>query len=148
RSDRIRFIVERLASLGMPLDADRILSPLDVDPARTPGRPWIARALVDAGHVADIGDAFDRWLSRGRPAFVPRLGAPPADVFARIHEAGGIASLAHPALVQRDDWIPGFAESGLDALEVFHSKHDPAASAHYLAMANRLGLGVSGGSDY
>ena len=71
------------------------------------------------------------------------MGAPPEEVFARIHEAGGIASLAHPALVGRDEWIPAFAAAGLDALEAYHSDHDAAATARYLALADRLGLAVS-----
>jgi predicted metal-dependent phosphoesterase TrpH len=148
RVERVRTIVAKLAALGMPLDADDVLAPFAEDPRRTPGRPWIAAALTSAGYTHDIGDAFDRFLSRGRPAFVPRLGAPPPDVIARIHAAGGVASLAHPILVGRDEWIDAFAAQGLDALEAYHSKQDAAATAHYTAMAERLGLAVSGGSDY
>jgi predicted metal-dependent phosphoesterase TrpH len=69
-------------------------------------------------------------------------------VFARIHEAGGIASIAHPALAAHDDWIPGFAAAGLDALEAYHPDHDEEATLRYLGMADRLGLAVSGGSDF
>ena len=93
-------------------------------------------------------DAFDRYLARGRAAFVPRAGAPPEQVFVRIHEAGGIASLAHPGLIGRDHWIAGFASNGLDALEAYHSKHDAEATARYLAIASELRLAVSGGSDF
>jgi len=76
------------------------------------------------------------------------VGARPADVFARIHDAGGLASLAHPGLLGRDEWIAAFAADGLDAVEAYHSKHDPDATAKYLAIAARLGLDVSGGSDF
>ena len=148
RIDRIREMVARLAPHGIVLDAEAILQPGLTDSARSVGRPWIARALVAQGHVPDMSEAFNRWLSRGRPAFVPRVGAAPEDVFERIHDAGGIASLAHPVLVKRDELIPGYAEVGLDALEVFHSDHDEATTAHYLAMARSLKLGVSGGSDF
>jgi predicted metal-dependent phosphoesterase TrpH len=148
RLDRIRQMIERLASHGIVLDADEILAPAEHDPTKSVGRPWLARALISGNYVASIGEAFDKWLSRGRPAFVPRLGAPPEEVFARIHEAGGIASLAHPLLLARDRWIPGFAAAGLDALEVYHCDQGPEASAHYLALARELGLLVSGGSDY
>jgi predicted metal-dependent phosphoesterase TrpH len=79
---------------------------------------------------------------------VPRIGASPERVFAHIHDAGGIASLAHPALVQHDEWIDPFAHDGLDALEAYHTEHDQQASVRYCAMAERLGLAVSGGSDY
>src|SRR5262249_17365661 len=87
-------------------------------------------------------------LADGAAAFVPRAGATPAEVIARVHEAGGIASLAHPALVKRDEWIPDLVESGLDALEAYHSEHDADDTARYLAAAQRFGLAVSGGSDY
>ena len=148
RVDRVHMMIERLAALGIALDADAILRPGLVDSTKAVGRPWIARALLAAGHVASTKEAFDRWLAHGRPAFVPRVGAAPDEVFARIHDAGGVASLAHPMLVGRDEWIPGFAGAGLDALEAYYAAHDGPATERYLALARRLGLAVSGGSDY
>lgn len=148
RIDRVRQMVDRLGAHGIALDADAILRPGLNDTSRAVGRPWIARALVAAGHVADSNEAFHRWLGRGRPAFVPRTGASPSEVFARIHEAGGIASLAHPVLVAHDEWLPGFAGDGLDAIEAYHIDHDASATRHYVALAERLGLAVTGGSDY
>jgi predicted metal-dependent phosphoesterase TrpH len=148
RLERVRLMIDRLATLGIPLNADVILQPGLDDPSTAVGRPWIARALVAGGHVVDTSEAFERWLSRGRPAFVPRLGVPPAEVIARIHGAGGIASLAHPVHLEHDEWIGGFADSGLDALEAYHTDHDEAATNRYLALALGLGLAISGGSDY
>jgi predicted metal-dependent phosphoesterase TrpH len=148
RLDRVRLIVDRLAAHGIVLDADAILAPAVADPSTSVGRPWIARALVDAGHVADTNEAFRRWLARGAAAFVPRSAPQPDEAFAAIHAAGGVASLAHPILNRRDDWIPGFLAAGLDAIEAYHSDHDRAATDHYLEMANRLATAVSGGSDY
>ena len=148
RIERLRQIVARLAALGIELDAEAILRPALEDPRKAAGRPWIARALVAGGHVANTDEAFDRWLGRGKPAFVPRLGASPAEVISRIHAAKGIASLAHPALVGHDEWIGGLVSEGLDALEAYHSEHDSVATARYLAMASNLGIAVSGGSDY
>ena len=148
RIDRVRQMIDRLGSLGISLDADAILGPGIEDSSKAAGRPWIARALVAGGHVETTNEAFERWLSRGRPAFVPRLGARPEDVFARIHEAGGIASLAHPGLLGHDEWIAAFASAGLDAVEAYHPKHDPGSTLRYLGLADRLGLAVSGGSDY
>jgi predicted metal-dependent phosphoesterase TrpH len=148
RIDRVREMIARLATHGVDLDADAILEPGISDPSKSAGRPWIARALVAAGYVSDSNEAFARWLERGRPAFVPRRGALPSLVFAHIHNAGGIASLAHPVHLRQQEWIPGFTAEGLDALEAHHSDHDAATTKRYLAMAERLGVLVSGGSDY
>jgi len=148
RVDRVGRMIARLASLGLRLDADAILRPAVDDPSKAVGRPWIARALVAAGYVKTANEAFDFWLSRGRPAFVPREGAVPDSVIARIHDAGGLASMAHPGLVGRDNWIPALAAAGLDAIEAYHTDHDADATDRYRAMAQRLNLAVSGGSDY
>ncbi|HEX3702695.1 MAG TPA: PHP domain-containing protein [Vicinamibacterales bacterium] len=148
RVERLREIVGRLERFGIHLDADALVQPAIDDPSKSAGRPWIARALVNAGHVASTGMAFDKWLSRGQPAFVPRLAATPEEVAARIHDADGVASLAHPGLLRRDEWIPVFTAAGLDALEAYHSEHDASATARYLELARRHALRVSGGSDF
>lgn len=145
---RVRQMIERLAQYGIRLDRDAVLQPALDDSTRTAGRPWIARALVQEGHVTDASEAFARWLGRGRPAFVPRVGPEPGEVFERIHDAGGISSLAHPSLSHRDEWIPGFAAGGLDAIEAFHPDHDETATARYLALCRTLNLVATGGSDY
>ncbi len=148
RIERVRQIIAKLAELGIALDADAVLSPAARDGAKAAGRPWIARALVAAGVVADTREAFDRYLKHGQPAFVSRLGPSPAEVFEEIHAANGIASLAHPGLLGRDDLIAGFASAGLDAIEAHHSKHSVDDTSRYLEIARRHGLAVSGGSDF
>jgi predicted metal-dependent phosphoesterase TrpH len=148
RFERVREMIRRLVKSGIELDEAAILGPGLIDAGKAVGRPWIARALVEGGHVPNTNEAFDRWLSRGRPAFVPRSGARPPEVINRIHDAGGVASLAHPALVRRDDWIADFVEEGLDAIEAYHSEHDQEATLRYLSFARRHGLAVSGGSDF
>jgi predicted metal-dependent phosphoesterase TrpH len=148
RIERLRLMIDRLSTFGIVLDGDAILKPARDDSSKSAGRPWIARALVAGGHVASISEAFDRWLSLDRPAFVARMGAPPEEVVARVHEAGGIASIAHPGLLARDEWLPPLVEAGLDAIEAYHTDHDEATTARYVAMAEKLGVAVSGGSDY
>ena len=145
RVDRVREIARRLAGLDAPIDVHRILVPAARHPGRSVGRPLLARALVEAGHVTTMQEAFDRYLAAGQPAFVPRTGRSPASVVRIIHEAGGIASLAHPGVTRRDELIEPMAREGLDAIEVFHSEHDRETEARYLALAARLGLAVSGG---
>jgi 3',5'-nucleoside bisphosphate phosphatase len=145
---RLREMVDRLGELGIVLDADVILQPAIDDPAKAVGRPWIARSLVTAGHVATVNEAFERWLATGRPAFIPRVGPSVDEVIARIHDAGGVASIAHPGLLKRDEWLPEFVESGLDAIEAYHTDHTADMTARYLDLADHLGVAVSGGSDY
>ena len=149
RTDRLRRVREmgaRLAALGAPIDIDPILA--DAARGRSVGRPQVALALLERGHVATRDEAFERYLEFGGPAFVPRCGASPADVIGIIHDAGGVASLAHPALMNRDDLIAPLAAAGLDALEARHSDHDADAEARYRALARELGLLVTGGSDF
>ena len=148
RLDRVGRIIVQLEKLGLRLDADAILRPAIDEPGKSIGRPAIARALVAAGYVKTSNEAFASWLSRGRPGFVAREGAAPDNVIAQIHDAGGIASMAHPGLLRRDAWIAGFASSGLDAIEAYHTHHDEVMTGHYRSVAHRLGLAVSGGSDY
>lgn len=145
---RVRQMVERLAEHGVSLDVDAILAPALASRSTSVGRPWIARALIENGYVADANEAFSKWLHHGRPAFVPRTGAAPPQVFAEIHRAGGLASLAHPVHLKHDEWIAGYAAAGLDAIEVYHSDHDQNASLRYLEFATKLNLLITGGSDY
>jgi predicted metal-dependent phosphoesterase TrpH len=150
RVERVRLMLNRLAQLGIGLDAEAILRPAIDGGAegRAAGRPWIARALVAAGHVENTSEAFDRYLKRGAPAFVPRVGPTPGEAFAQVHAAGGIASLAHPGLLKRENLVLQLVSAGLDALEAHHSKHSPVDTSRYLALAAAHDLGVSGGSDF
>lgn len=155
RRRRVDEIVGRLAALGMPVTLDLPPVPSAGGPPADPvagqravGRPLVAAALVEAGHARDISDAFDRFLSPGRPAFVARQGATPAVVIARIVATGGVASLAHPGKIGFDDQIPAWVAAGLAAIEVFHPDHPDADRARYEAIADEFGLLVTGGSDY
>jgi predicted metal-dependent phosphoesterase TrpH len=149
RADRVRRageMADRLAELGKPIDRDALLSPRLT--GKSVGRPMVAKALIKAGHVADTRQAFDQLIGEGKPAFVERCGPTPAETIAIIGRVGGIASLAHPGLLKHDEWIPGMVAAGLTALEAFHSDHDASMTEHYLALAARHDILVTGGSDY
>lgn len=150
RSDRVRRVramAARLADLGYRIDVEPLVEAA-ARGGRSIGRPAIADALVAAGHCVDRNDAFARLLGRGGPAFVPRSGMAGAVVLETIHAAGGLASLAHPGVTADDELIHAFAAAGLDAIEVWHSDHSPEQQSYYAALADRLGLARSGGSDY
>jgi predicted metal-dependent phosphoesterase TrpH len=148
RVERLRRMADRLAELGCPVDITGWLEQAGTAGPDAVGRPHLARKLVEAGHAADIGDAFGRFLGFGAPAFVPRLGPSPFDVVRAIEQAGGLSSLAHPATLGHDELIPILARAGLGAIEVFHPDHDAATIDHYRALARRHELAASGGSDY
>jgi predicted metal-dependent phosphoesterase TrpH len=144
RQDRIREIVQRLNGLGVPLSAQAVF---DLANCRSPGRPHVARALVQAGICSSLDEAFERFLKKNRPAFVPKFRMSAAVAIELIHQAGGLAVLAHPGLNHADEVIQPMAEAGLDGIECFHTKHSTSMSEHYLQIADRLKLLVTGGSD-
>ena len=148
RLRRVREICHRLGALGIEISADAVIGHVSAYPTRSVGRPAIADALVRAGHARDPEDAFTRLIGSGCPAYVPRCGVSAAEVVRIIDCAGGLASLAHPVLAGVDHLIPSLAAGGLAALEARHPDHPPEVEARYRAMASRLGLAVSGGSDF
>jgi predicted metal-dependent phosphoesterase TrpH len=148
RVQRVREIGAKLAALGMPVDTESVLIDAAARPGSSVGRPQLARELVRAGFVASVQEAFDIWLATGRPAFLPREGPSPAAVVAAIHEAGGVASMAHPGVTRRDELIGPLFESGLDAVEVYHSDHTEDDTQRYRSIADRYDALISGGSDF
>jgi predicted metal-dependent phosphoesterase TrpH len=148
RIERVREIGVRLRALNLAIDLETLLEAAAREAGRSVGRPLVADALVAAGHAVDRRDAFDRLLSAGGPAFVPRSGPPVDRVIDAIAAAGGIASLAHAGLTRVDARIPAFVDAGLSAIEVRHRDHDAATEARYRDLAQALGVAVSGGSDF
>jgi predicted metal-dependent phosphoesterase TrpH len=148
RIQRVREIAARLSALGVAIDVESVLVAAAARPGSSVGRPQVAREMVRAGHVASVQEAFDAWLATGRPAFIERTGPSPAAIVDAIHGAGGLVSFAHPAVTKRDELIAPLVARGLDAIEVYHSDHPPEAQQKYLEMARRLGVLISGGSDF
>jgi 3',5'-nucleoside bisphosphate phosphatase len=147
RIRRVRHMAARRAELGAPI-ATAPPNARGLEEGRSVGRPHVAAALLARGHVQSWEEAFDRYLEKGRPAFVPRCGAPSVEVVRVIHEAGGVASLAHPALSRIDPLIPQLAAAGLDAIEAAHSEHDADTERRYRRLAAALRLAVTAGSDF
>jgi len=143
---RARKMIERLADLGMPLEWERVLAIAGEDPAV--GRPHIARALVEAGYVATAQEAFDRYIGNDGPAYVPRLRMRPEEAIVAIHQAGGVAVLAHPDHHPILERLPDLVKAGLDGLEVYYPEHTPEDVARLGALATRYGLLMTGGSDF
>ena len=144
RVNRIREMCARLNELGVALQPEAVFA---IANCRSPGRPHLARALVEGGFCMSFGEAFDRFLKKGKPAWVPKFKISAAEAIALIHRAKGAAVLAHPGLNHCDDLIPALAAAGLDGLECFHTKHTPADRERYTALAREHRLLITGGSD-
>ena len=146
RDERNRAIGERLERLTGVGYADAV----QVAGASALSRAHFARALVARGAVADVAEAFDRYLSSGRPAYVPAPSVSVTDAVAVAAKAGGVAVLAHPGRLagERDRVLGAALEAGVDGVEVWHSQHDPDLRRSLEGLADRRGLLATGGSDY
>jgi len=144
RQNRIREMVARINALGVPLDVESVFALAN---CKSPGRPHVARALVKAGLISNLDEAFERFLKKNRPAWVPKFKMSALDAMELVHQAGGLAIMAHPGLNRTDDVIPNLVDAGLDGIECFHTKHSTAMSERYLEIADKYHLLVTGGSD-
>lgn len=145
RLRRIDRMVEQLQAAGVAITVKDVMAQAGDG---TMGRPHVAQALVARGHVADVPEAFQKYLSPGCPGFIPGSTVAPKDVIRLILASGGVPVLAHPIYLKNDALIEEFVRDGLAGLEVFHSGHGPAEITRYGDIAQRLGLVVTGGSDY
>lgn len=145
RAERARKMVQRLRELGMPLSYEHVLRQAGDAPV---GRPHIARALLEAGYVESVKEAFDRWLHRGGPAYVPREKLSPAEAVQAIIDAGGVPVLAHPGRIDGQWVIQELIDAGLEGLECHYPEHTPEQTERYLGLAREHGLVVTGGTDY
>jgi predicted metal-dependent phosphoesterase TrpH len=144
RQNRIREMVARLNELNMPLKAESVFALAN---CKSPGRPHVARALVKAGLVANSDEAFERFLKKNRPAWVPKAKISALEAIELVHQAGGLAIMAHPGLNRTDDVIPAMVDAGLDGIECFHTRHSTVMTERYLEIADKFHLLVTGGSD-
>jgi hypothetical protein len=145
RARRGEQMVDRLRGLGIGIELAHVSAQAA---GGAVGRPHVARALVALGASDDISDAFDRYLGRGRPAYVEKPLPTLPSVAELVHEVGGVTVAAHLGERGSEGQIRAFRDQGLDGLEVRHPSHSAADEARLQRLADRLGLGVSGGSDW
>ncbi len=148
RVSRAERMVQKLASLGYPLSMEWISAEVH----GSIGRPHIARAMVEAGYVADVAEAFDRFIGDGGPAYVGGERLSMAEALPLMHESGFVPVIAHPMELEKPDaairYLLGqWQEQGLMGVEVYH----PSAGrnmAQLDRMARRMGFLITGGSDF
>lgn len=146
RKTRLLMIIDALRALGKPID-DQVAPILNSEEAL--GRPHIARAMVEAGYVASVQEAFDSWIDRKGPAYVPRQGLATRDAIDAINASGGIAVLAHyPAAPEQPELIRKLMDWGVRGLEVHYRRFLPDTIEKMMAFAVQMELLPTGGSDY
>ncbi|HET9383691.1 MAG TPA: PHP domain-containing protein [Gemmatimonadales bacterium] len=140
-------MVAKLQRLGVAIELDDVQAQIGGDGGAL-GRPHVARALVDCGACEDISDAFRRYLGRGRAAYVEKPLPKLSEVTSLVHDVGGLTVAAHLGDHGTEAQIRIFQDQGLDCVEVRHPSHAPSVEQRLTKIAERLGLGISGGSDW
>ncbi len=145
RESKAEQIVDRLRVLGLPVDWEDVVANAD----GAIGRPHIARAMLARGYVSSVSDAFTRYLSPGRPAYLSRRKLGGIRALQLVHEAGGVATVAHPRTVPNVEEVLSILKPhGLAGIEVYAEKYGTDMIDRYSVLADRFGLVKSGGSDY
>lgn len=145
REERVKKITRRLSELGVALTFDEVVA-ANSGRFEALGRPHVARALMSKGLVSSVGEAFDKYLERGRQAFVPRFKLEPEEAIRAIIDSGGVPVWAHPGQLAHA-LIRPLIQAGLKGLEVFHPAHSAETEVALLALAREHHLVVTGGSD-
>ena len=146
RFERGRLMTVKLAALGMPVSWERVL---EIAGEASVGRPHVARAMVEAGHVASLQEAFDRYIGRDGPAYVEREKMSPREAVETLRRFGAPPVLAHPSYVRGVETIlPELKAAGLIGMEVYYRHYDEAMQERLAGLAKQHGLLPLGGSDY
>ncbi len=153
RIERAKEIIAKLNHLGLPLTFEQVRAVAERGMTgeksihKLVGRLHIAIALAEAGLVAEKEEAFRKYIGDGKKAYVAKAVLTPEQAIDAIHNSSGVAVLAHPGIMQMDEWISEWVPQGLDGLECYHTNQSPAVSEHYCQMARRYDLLITGGSD-
>lgn len=148
RDSRNEKICQKLCALGMEVT----LSEVEALAEESVGRPHIAQVMLKKGYVSSVKEAFDRFLGKGKPAYVARDRLLPRESFEAIREAGGVPVLAHPIflgpLEELDEVLDELVPWGLEGIECIYSLHSAEETEVLLRAARERGLLVTGGSDF
>ncbi|HUK56280.1 MAG TPA: PHP domain-containing protein [Nitrospiria bacterium] len=151
RRERNPKIVQKLQALGLKITYDEVVA---ASGGGQVGRPHFAKVLIQKGYVSSTPEAFERYLKKGAPGYVEKFRFSPQDAIAAIHEAGGVAVLAHPFTLFKEPspllepLLDTLSETGLDGMEVIYSTYSEEQSRYYRELAGKYRLLPSGGSDF
>ena len=155
RRARAHGMAEKMSALGMPISFERVTQ---LAGGGSIGRPHVARAIVESGHAATVGEAFERFIGRHGPAYVERMRLSPAEAVNVIRESGGVPVLAHPfsfdqygtllKSVHPEQLVPELVGAGLRGIETYYYRYPGDVIASLLRLGERFGLIATGGSDF
>lgn len=150
RSSRNGEIVEKLNAIGLPLTWDEVAEYAGSDIV---GRPHFAQAMIARGYCRDKQDAFDRYLAKGKKAYIDRKRLSPQSCISLIRSAGGVAVLAHPVTLKLSHskllrTVGELCEMGLGGIECYYSQYSHADTAKMKSIADKFSLIMTGGSDF
>lgn len=146
RRQRMEQMVTALQQAGVDVEMDDVEA--KAVHASALGRPHLAQALVDAGYVEEVNDAFEEYIGNEQVGFVPAPGRPAEDGIRTVHQAGGFVSIAHPGQWMSSTLLRRLDRRGVDAIECRCPSHAPYLVDYYRTRCRTRGLGVTGGSDY
>jgi 3',5'-nucleoside bisphosphate phosphatase len=146
RIARVYKIVSNLAEVGVNISVDRVF---EIAGEASVGRPHVAQALLEAGYIKNMPEAFEKWLAYGGPGDVPRDKLSPEDAIGLIHAVGGLAVVAHPYEGKNVlEQLPGLAAAGLDGVETYYPNYGPDRREELLGICQKLGMLPTGGTDF
>ena len=160
RLHRAERMVEKLSSLGMRVEWARVR---EIAGGGAVGRPHVAQALVEAGYVPNVREAFDLYIGRNGPAYVERFKLSPTEAVALIRGAGGLAALAHPIYIDPNkgrkpaaggkpfdlrSYVAGLVQDGIEGIEAYYADYTPRQNQQMLDLASEFGLIATGGTDF
>lgn len=151
RETRNRQMLELLAKHGMVItrdDLDDAISSKSTGTSRTLGRAHMALAMVKKGYTATPQEAFHKYIGEGRPCYIQGTTFTVEESISAIHEAGGIAVIAHPHLIKNSALMSELLKMPFDGIECYYGKFPPAEHKRWLKIASKKGWLVTGGSDF
>jgi len=145
RNHRALLIVNKLNELGVDINYEAVKKVANGAPM---GRPHIAQVMYDNRVVNRYEEAFEKYVGNDKPAYIPKDNFEPRQAIALIHQADGLAILAHPGIDNKDKYLEKLVGFGLDGIEVYHPSHTQADTDRFKHLAKRYRLVITGGSDY
>lgn len=145
RVKRAQLIIDKLRHMGIRITMSDFSDRKD---RAAIGRPHIADKLKEKGIVFSRQEAFDKYLSRGRPAYVFYEGPTPQKAIEMILACKGVPVVAHPGYSVQGTVLEGLVKLGLQGIETYYPSHNPDQVRNFLEAAKRMDLVVTGGSDY